>query len=154
MATNNESGATQQAVLKFLRKMELYETHKPYRIFYENPRIPPTNEVIEDHKVSITDIRGREQEFSIEKNGFEILRISPPSYQDCINSKDRQEYPYPEKTPIIAWADFLVNKVRSQFGAEEAVLIDYRYRQSHPKFPLAPAEPYRFAQPATTVHLG
>jgi hypothetical protein len=154
MATNNGSGVTQQATLKFLKRMKLYEEQKPYRLFYANPGIPQTNQVIEDHVVPITDIRGCGQEFSIEKNGFEILHIPPPSYQACIDSKDRQKYPHIKKEPIAAWGDFLLHTVRSQFGADEAVLIDYRYRKSHPEFPLAPAEPYQYGQPATTVHLG
>ena len=154
MATNNGSGPTQQAALKFLKRIELYKNQKPYRIFYANPGIPRTNEIIEEQMVSITDIRGCDQEFSIEKNGFKIFRITPPSYQNCIESKDRQEYPHIKKEPIATWGDFLVDKICSQFGAEEAVIIDYRYRQSHPKFPCAPAEPYQYGQPATTVHLG
>src|SRR6266536_1285435 len=123
------------ASLGFLEKLPVYEDTKPYRLF-----VDPTNEVIEQRRVAIRDIRGHEDEFSIEKNGFAILRFQPPSYQECVNSKDRQMHPNIKHEPIAGYTDMLAEEVKAKLGAEEAVVIEYRYRRSHPEYPVAPEE--------------
>lgn len=55
------------------------QTHgKPYEITYIPPEgFPRQNYDTETRETSIHDIRGREHILSLEKNGFEVLKIDP-----------------------------------------------------------------------------
>ena len=67
-----------QASIHFLAHREVYRTEKPYSLRYTGEEnIAQTNIELDKHDdISIHDIRGRESEFSLEKHGFTISKLS------------------------------------------------------------------------------
>ncbi|KAI1378150.1 hypothetical protein F4677DRAFT_36455 [Hypoxylon crocopeplum] len=67
---------------EFLADLSLYHTEKPYLVFWpednnDSKPIPTTNIQLEKHDgIVVHDIRGREEDFKLEANGFEIYRHS------------------------------------------------------------------------------
>jgi len=64
--------------LEFLADLSLYQREKPFLILPAQP--PPrekahllSNLVFQDQKVVINDLRGKRDQFSIAKSGFEII---------------------------------------------------------------------------------
>lgn len=74
-----------QASIHFLAHNELYLTEQPYSLRYTGEdRIARTNIVLDRHDdILIHDIRGRESDFSLGKNGFTISQMySRMQYHD------------------------------------------------------------------------
>lgn len=65
------------ASLDFLSPLTLYETQKPYRIFSQDLAAhgrPRSNIELEKHQgIFIHDIRGREDQFSLDEHGFQPI---------------------------------------------------------------------------------
>jgi len=62
--------------LKYIKPPPLYAHEKPFICEFDVSKIAgarQTNVELETREVLIRDIRGREDEFSVERNGFEIL---------------------------------------------------------------------------------
>lgn len=61
--------------LTYLKWQKLYETEKPYQVFLNlKPGIPSTNLVFEnDEYQEIIDVRGQQDRFDLDKNGFEYI---------------------------------------------------------------------------------
>lgn len=81
--------------MQFLARDKLYEHEKPYRLQYKAPEgVPKTNFRIEKHdRINISSIRGREKEFSLEKNGFTMLNLDQEvPYEDFDNEVGIQRY--------------------------------------------------------------
>ena len=81
------AAAAVQTSMNFLASdPSLYETEKPYQIKYKAPPgIPLSNLRIEKQSpLTISSIRGREADFSFEKNGFTVLKLNgtTPSYEE------------------------------------------------------------------------
>jgi len=70
--------------INFIQQHTLYEEEKPYLLTYEPPNdFPKTNVKLDKREMSINDIRGNEQDFTIDQNGFSIMKIeSKLSYED------------------------------------------------------------------------
>jgi hypothetical protein len=66
--------------VEYLANLEIYRQEKPYYIFYaedddEPKSIPPTNLQFELHEnILVRDVRGREDQCSLDTTGFEIIR--------------------------------------------------------------------------------
>lgn len=73
-----------QAQIYFLKRDQMYEVEKSYSLEFDTMLFAPSN--IKTHVVSdlpIKDIRGMEDEFSFEKNGFAVLELnSKMTYED------------------------------------------------------------------------
>ena len=80
------AAAAVQTSINFLsNELSLYETEKPYQIKYNAaPDVPVSNLRLEKQSpLTISSIRGREADFSVEKNGFTILNLNAvPPYED------------------------------------------------------------------------
>jgi hypothetical protein len=63
-----------------LERDVLWKTVKPYDLKFNPPAgFPKTNAVLRRYdNIQVEDIRGRENEFSIQKNGFELIRLEAP----------------------------------------------------------------------------
>jgi hypothetical protein len=83
----DENGNETTTALCFTLRSLIYDSEKPFTIQrviegWEG-EIPRTNLQEEHFTTSIQDIRGRESDFSLEENGFMILRMdSSLSYED------------------------------------------------------------------------
>ncbi|KAK5171084.1 uncharacterized protein LTR77_004228 [Saxophila tyrrhenica] len=60
---------------------------KPYQLKYEAPDgFPPTNIVSDEHMQRLADVRGREAQFSVPRNGFTIIKLEDQlSYEEYDN---------------------------------------------------------------------
>lgn len=75
----------------FMRRLELYKTTKPYSIAFEieswTGDVPRSNFQQDCVDITIEDIRGREGQFTFEKNGFALLDFSSSmTYEDFENT--------------------------------------------------------------------
>ncbi len=71
--------------MHFLARNDLYREEKPFSLRFEPEReFPNSNITMEKHEdITVEDIRGREQDFSIEQNGFTIMPFdSHMAYDD------------------------------------------------------------------------
>lgn len=72
------------ASMYFLVKDKLYDTVKPYNLRYSpGVEFPKTNIKREIRVVTVRDIRGFEKMFSLDRNGFEVVKFtSKLTYED------------------------------------------------------------------------
>lgn len=86
LSSNRKLAASVNASIYFLKKDPLHEEEKPYAFRYElnTEDVPQSNmemEKIED--IPITDIRGIENEFTLDVCGFAVLKLECESqYED------------------------------------------------------------------------
>ena len=103
--------AVVETSLQFLARDKLYEHEKPYRFQYKQPEgVPRTNFLMEKHDgINIRSIRGREEEFSLEKNGFTVLSLD-------------QEIPYEDfdtEAGIRRYMDLVADRLRLFLNADK-----------------------------------
>ena len=106
------------ARIHFLEKDELYETEKPYSLMVEpGEHFPRTNfKLHEPAGLMIQDVRGRQHEFSIERNGFKLIRLeSQMTYDDWDNE---------EKT-LAVYLDEAVEALKSSLGATRVQIYEH-----------------------------
>ena len=103
--------AVLETSLQFLAKDKLYEHEKPYRFQYKPPEgVPKTNFHIEKQDgINISSIRGREKEFSLEKNGFTVL-----SLDEEIPCED-----FDSEAGIRRYMDLVANKLKVLLKADK-----------------------------------
>lgn len=88
--------------LTYLKWQKLYETEKPYQVFLNlKAGIPSTNLVFEnDEYQEIFDVRGQQDRFNLDKNGFEY--INHESKVKTFDNQDEIENVYlPETEEIL-----------------------------------------------------
>jgi hypothetical protein len=70
--------------INFIRKDDLYNEEKPYLLTFEPlGDFPKTNVNLDHCDIKVENIRGYEDTFSVEENGFAIINISTKlSYED------------------------------------------------------------------------
>jgi hypothetical protein len=86
---------TVDSEVAFLRRDSKFELEKPYtfRNSSDDLDIPSTNTTHDPHNIRISDLRGREHEFCLERNGFEIIRLhSKLKHLDFYNAQMLPEY--------------------------------------------------------------
>src|SRR6201999_3160264 len=69
---------------------------KPVRyVFDPPPGVPQWNGIDDPHQIRIEDGRGREHEFSLDRNGFKLLSTPPQVRAFCSDQQTKWSY-YPE----------------------------------------------------------
>jgi hypothetical protein len=109
---------TQEISVYYLDRLERYKTEKPYEIRFDVPADFPTrNSVMSKYEgIKAEDIRGREAEFSVERNGFDVLHLDVPiSYEDFA---DRE-------TLISAYFPRVAAAVKDRLGASRVQVHDW-----------------------------
>ncbi|KAE9378879.1 hypothetical protein N431DRAFT_460204 [Stipitochalara longipes BDJ] len=119
--------STLVVTLKFLDWQEQYETEKPFQIFINIPDEAEdkrtSNLVFEDISIAIQDVRGKEENFTLDSNGFQFVRHH--SSLDCFQSKHSIEDIYlPE-------VDALLRKEIE--GVDKVFFFDWRLRNTQPE---------------------
>ena len=83
------------ASLRFLERSSFYEKEKPYTIDYRIPTweadIERTNFRADAHEVVITDIRGKEDQFTFDTNGFAVIESESESEMSYEDFQDRKK---------------------------------------------------------------
>jgi hypothetical protein len=105
----------------FLERDELWKTVKPYDLKFNPPAgFPKTNAVPRKHdNIRVEDIRGREKEFNIQKNGFELVKLEASLTLQDFEEGNRDR---------LAEAYFrpLADKLKSLLKAQRVQIFDYQ----------------------------
>lgn len=95
------------------------QTEKPYELTFEPPAgFPRQNFILTKHEnIQINDIRGVEADFSIFRNGFEIMQHKTCMLPDDFYSPEKVEDEYLKNLGL---------KVKSALGAYRVQIFDYK----------------------------
>lgn len=114
-----------QASIHFLAHSEIYRTEKPYSLRYTGEeQIAQTNIELDKHDdIPIHDIRGREREYSLEKHGFTISKLSSRMlYRDFSD---------PEQV-IAIYLHEIASHLKRLLGARHVQIYEHLVRYSQP----------------------
>lgn len=130
----------------FLRpNEELYTRERPYTFKFPPNNGCPQSNLVHDRidGIRVENMRGREEEFQFEKNGFTMLRVDHGlTYEDHFNETKRQEY--------FRLMELILKK---HLGASRVEVFRHGIRKRHPQFPISHGNAYEFEQPTTGVHV-
>ena len=159
--------AVVESSIHFLTRDKVYEHEKPYQLKYVAAEgIPTTNIRLEKQEpVKISSIRGQERQFSLEQNGFTVLKMDKEMpYDDFSNPAGVKQY-----------LNMVAEQLKMRLGADKVQVYQYtvsswkilrainkeRYtdetkiRKRDPGFPVAKeGKNYEFTQPSTVAHIG
>jgi hypothetical protein len=104
--------------LLFLKKDSKYDTEKPYTLQYEpDGDLPRSNcERVPAAQINITDIRGREHEFTKAKHGFQIVELE--------SKLDREDF-YNEAAVEATYYQELKEMLKREFGAKHVEILEH-----------------------------
>ncbi|KAK4455291.1 hypothetical protein QBC34DRAFT_389712 [Podospora aff. communis PSN243] len=116
---------------QYLQWQELYETEKPFQILLDIPEDSPEqrrhNLVFEDGPVeTVHDVRGRESEYSLDKNGFTYIKRASNMAPDDFTNRDKVTNVFlPELEAMLK---------ETLDDVDQVFIYDYRRRQTgdHP----------------------
>ena len=130
----------------FLKRSPKLLEEKPYAFRFEldNDDIPQTNMTMEENEgIAIADIRGREDAFTLKKNGFEIMELrSKLAYED-----------FNDENKIPIYLVELEELLQRRLGASQVVVFRHGIRKRHPDFPVSTGREYQFDQPTSVAHV-
>ena len=158
--------AVVETSIHFLARDDLYEREKPYQIKFDVAEgIPTTNYThVKQEHFKINNIRGREEQFSFEKNGFTVLKLDEDvSYDD-----------FDSPAGIHRYLDIVAEQLRLKLDADTVQVYQFlvrlrllnipakyvhtdatKIRRRDAGFPVANEDrSYEFNQPATIAHVG
>ncbi|MBV8167215.1 MAG: methyltransferase [Alphaproteobacteria bacterium] len=102
------------ATLHYLKR----GTEKPTRyVGAPPPGVPQWNGIDDPHPIEIQDARGREAEFSLDRNGFALVR-APSLVRDFYDPAEVERVYYPEVEQLL----------RERVGAARVVIFDHTVR--------------------------
>ena len=119
--------AVVQSSMLFFARDDLYEHEKPYQLKYiPDNGVPASNYRVEKREgIKITSVRGREDQFSIEKNGFAIFKMDQAPPYDDFNNPDG----------IRAYLETVVQSVKTLLGADKVQVFHYAVCFGGNKYP-------------------
>jgi len=134
------------ATIMHLQPDPKYIAEKPYFLDYEAPKDTPKSNTVLDPitNIPIYDIRGRESDFTIEANGFCLLKFDP--------GLKHEEYYDDSKVRQI----FLKNAAaaaKQLLGASRVQIFDYGVRKRQTDFPICTRKFYEHLQPSSVAHI-
>src|SRR6202158_4898876 len=95
-------------------------TEKPARYRIEPPPgVPRSNGIVDPHEVTIEDARGRESEFTLDRNGFALVK-APTTVADFYTPEEIKRVYYPEVERLL----------RDTLGASRVVVFDHNVRNA------------------------
>ena len=119
--------AVVETSMHFLTRDKLYENEKPYSLKYVAAEgIPTSNIRVEKHEaIKVNSIRGQEQQFSLERNGFAVLKMDEEvPYDDFANPAGIQRY-----------LNMVAEQLKTRLGADKVQVYQYVVRT---KFDIPP----------------
>jgi hypothetical protein len=155
-----------QASIWFLEESEVYATVKPYTLAF-TPEVQMARENIERKEVlvSISDLRGSEQLFSLDNNGFMVLKfqdhyrevdwdnegiVKDVHYSEIVSEVERA---IPNARCIALHHQVRLNSHR-QFDFYLTRLTLLKIRRRHSSFPNSTGKDYTYGQPLRAAHVG
>ena len=157
--------AVVETSMHFLTRDDLYEREKPYQLRYDvEEGIPKTNlRHKKQELLKIQNIRGREEQFSFEKNGFTVLKLDEEvAYDDFSQPEGIRRYLdiVAEQLRLKLDADtvqvyqFQV-RLRLLLSCKERRINEIKIRKRGATFPVAKdGNNFEFNQPSTVAHVG
>jgi hypothetical protein len=106
------------STLLYLRKDEIHETEKPYKLQYNTKDELPQQTTVQDSRgpILIRDLRGQTKSFSFEKNGFSVLEMeSKMDPEDFADERRVKEVYYPEVQALLL----------RYFGAKRVEILEH-----------------------------
>ncbi|KAL9132721.1 MAG: hypothetical protein Q9175_006100 [Cornicularia normoerica] len=132
----------------YLRRLDLYKSEpgeKPFSINIPINHLPGARQSNVEYEyvegISVTDIRGRESDFSLDIHGFELAQQKIPyAYDDF------------EDTSLITrtYVKHMEHWMKEHFQAEEVLIFDHQVRRRNPVFAQRRGES---EQPITGAHV-
>lgn len=156
--------------LVYLKRDERHEHEKPYRLQYEPEEgLPRSNFEIERRKsIQIHDMRGKEDVFTMESNGFEILHLDSKMLPEDFDNEERVKTIYYDELRTLLRKHFKARRVEilehgvsyrhalitTLFLRASVVNNMRQIRKRHPMFPISTGKDYEHQQPTSVVHVG
>ncbi len=112
--------AVVETSMHFLTRDKLYENEKPYSLKYVAAEgIPTSNIRVEKHEaIKVNSIRGQEQQFSLERNGFAVLKMDEEiPYDDFANPAGVRRY-----------LNMVAEQLKTRLGADKVQVYQYVVR--------------------------
>jgi hypothetical protein len=133
--------------LVFLEPDPKHQSEKPYKLQYDpGEGLPRWNCKNRTQKgIRIHDIRGREKEFNLQRQGFEILKLP---------SKLQLEEFYDDARVKKVYYEEMRQLLKDNYGAKRVEILEYGTRKRHVEFPISTGEDYENLQPTSVVHIG
>jgi len=117
------------ATLQFLTDIPLYQTEKPYKLL-NFPSIPPelsTNcQYINRHGIRLNSVRGREDQFSVDQCGFQILKHR----FRCTPTRSQFEDRLQRDHLVQEYLSEVVYLVKKELCADRVFCFDWRVRRT------------------------
>ncbi|KAF2124978.1 putative CmcJ-like methyltransferase [Dothidotthia symphoricarpi CBS 119687] len=131
-----------------LERNPLWKSVKPYDLKFSPPEgFPKSNAVPRKHDgIQVEDIRGREHEFSLAKNGFALIPMDVSMSVQDFENFNGDELSSRFFKPV-------ADSLKIFLGAERVQVFDFQVRKSHPEFPISTGGTYQFQQPSTILHV-
>lgn len=133
----------------YLTRLDLYKSEsgeKPFSINIPVNHLPGARQSNVEYayveNIRVTDIRGRESQFFLDVNGFEVVQQAIPyAYSDF------------EDTSVITrtYVKYMEKWMKEYFQAEEVLIFDHQVRRRNPVFAQRRGES---EQPITGAHVG
>ncbi|KAK3935063.1 hypothetical protein QBC46DRAFT_424225 [Diplogelasinospora grovesii] len=140
-----DATSTVHASLYFLQRDELHKKQRPYTFkFPPNNGCPKSNLTHEKiDGIPVEDMRGREDQFQLEKNGFTILKVDTGlEYDDFFTHEGVNQY-----------FRLMEEVLKTHLGASRVDLFRHCIRKRHPGYPVSDGSTYDYDQPTTVAHV-
>lgn len=106
--------------MHFLTRDKLYEHEKPYQLKYVAAKGIPTSNIRlqKQEPIQVNSIRGQERQFSLEKNGFAVLKMDKEvPYDDFSNPEGIRRY-----------LNMVAEQLKTRLGADKVQVYQYVVR--------------------------
>lgn len=157
--------------MQYLEPLELYKTTKPYLINIPADVLPPgmaSNESYTEYsRIVIQDIRGREDAFSLDQNGFAVYQQAHPQLRKTFPASTVDRLRPNFLATVLSYDDFANRSMvkekyrrasevflRHLLGAESVHTFTHEVRRRHQSFPAKPRGDDGSPQPIQGVHVG
>ncbi|KAF2969732.1 hypothetical protein GQX73_g3868 [Xylaria multiplex] len=129
----------------FLEKDDIFIEEKPYAFRYdtEDDQIPQTNMTMKPFSIEINNMRGFESYFTLEGNGFEVMKLEEEIPYDYFHNMNT----------VRKYFDILTSMIRIRLRASSVEVFRFCVRKRHPLFPISTGDKYDFDQPTSVAHV-
>ncbi|KAM5506466.1 hypothetical protein McanMca71_002660 [Microsporum canis] len=136
---------TVQASLFFLTPDELHKQQRPYTFkFPPNNGCPQSNMVHQKiDGITVEDMRGREEQFQLERNGFTVLKVNTGLEYDS----------FFEQKGISQYFQLMERVLKLHLGASRVDIFRHGIRKRSPMYPISDGTTYEYDQPTTVAHV-
>jgi len=116
------------ATVGFLADLPLYHEEQPYELygFPTKSSEVRTNCVLEDKTVSVEDVRGKEQSFTLQGCGFKFIKHT----SRCDLKADHFEIAPESNSVVDCYLNETLDLVKKEFKTDRVICFDWRVRPS------------------------